>query len=263
MSKETEDSPKKPLWSWTLTTGALLAAGLPIIWFIMEPGFEPLIVSLPSIIAILIYLGTKNAEKQKRLDKSLAVVILIITIFLSVFLLKNNDINIEQQDSNSQEVQTQPGTDSSSFKLLSVALASPTPGNVMSRTYPVSNCSGSSVIELKMGDLANHNTEILVSSAIKIDGNVDVALPELTKAQLETEIARAYDKEIQQSQVQADTISLKAGPGIHITYVIDWHPSVYAASLQYLQADEIITVPYTLTISTPSLGSSSNIPCSP
>lgn len=85
-SKQSRKQPKLPSWSWTLTTGAFLIVLITIAWFIKEPGFEPLAAAVPSFLAILVYFGLRKSAYQEKFDQIIAVLMVIITIPLVLFL---------------------------------------------------------------------------------------------------------------------------------------------------------------------------------
>lgn len=76
-------------WAWTATTGVILMLFIPVVWFLLNPDFEPLIVIVEGILATITYFGLKNRRSQAYLDKALSVFLLLIGIFLTTYMVSS------------------------------------------------------------------------------------------------------------------------------------------------------------------------------
>lgn len=117
-----QDDKQKQSWSWTVILGALLTAILSVIWFLTEPGFEPLIATITSISAIILYFSLKNSRNQRKLDRIIAVFLVILTMFAVINLstrknLSSNSYPLEVQSEDSTFIVV--GSIEGSFKVSS------------------------------------------------------------------------------------------------------------------------------------------------
>lgn len=79
-------------WTVTLRVSAILAVVLSVLWLISEPGFEPLVGTLASIIATMIYFKLKERKHQRILDVAVSVSIVILVTLASLNLLQSTGI---------------------------------------------------------------------------------------------------------------------------------------------------------------------------
>ncbi|MCI0564373.1 MAG: hypothetical protein MN733_38360 [Nitrososphaera sp.] len=78
---------EQPSWSWTLSVGAFLTTAISVVWFLVEPGFEPLITVVTSVLAIITYFGLKKSTYQAYLDQITAALLLLVVSLVVIALI--------------------------------------------------------------------------------------------------------------------------------------------------------------------------------
>lgn len=68
--------------------GTLVIAFVTMVWLIVQPGFEPLVAAIPSVVAITVYLRVRNSEHQRIIDRVAAASLLITTALIVIFLVR-------------------------------------------------------------------------------------------------------------------------------------------------------------------------------
>lgn len=79
-------------WTVTLRVSAILAVVLSVLWLISEPGFEPLVGALASIVATLVYFKLKARKHQRILDVAVSFSIVILVTLASLNLLRSTGV---------------------------------------------------------------------------------------------------------------------------------------------------------------------------
>jgi len=71
--------------------------GLSVVWFLIQPGFEPLLTALADFLIIIGYFGLKNLKNQRIADRAAATLMLILMTLVAIVLV---DANIRKDGKN-------------------------------------------------------------------------------------------------------------------------------------------------------------------
>jgi multisubunit Na+/H+ antiporter MnhE subunit len=107
-----EANSNQAAWSWTATVVAFVTVAASIVWLFLDPGFEPMIMTLGSTTAVLIYFGLRRTTHQAYLDKIVALFMLTVSTLLIIYLASSSSLvsRIRQHQENETPISTENTT---------------------------------------------------------------------------------------------------------------------------------------------------------
>lgn len=93
------EPPEEITWMWTMRIGVFLVAIASVFWLIFQPGFEPLITTITSILGIAAYLVLQRSRYQQYLDRLLALFLAIfVPILITLFIFRGQPFESDPRE---------------------------------------------------------------------------------------------------------------------------------------------------------------------
>ncbi len=127
--------------------------------------------------------------------------------------------------------------------------------------FPLPNCGGTSDLSQAVAMQATMSTaQSLSTTTVKSTGK-KVGISELASAELEKSIENAYQQAYHTASSRTENLELKAAPGTHVVYKIQWEETKYVSIISYEEGKTTHELPYSYTLSVPKISESYQIEC--
>lgn len=127
--------------------------------------------------------------------------------------------------------------------------------------FNLPNCEGTSPLERSLNVSGEVERDITFGLAKEEGTGAMVDIPEALRVQLEDKIRLEYEQIYKNLLRRIDECRMRAEPGTHVVYIIQWKARSYVSTLSYTWEGITYTAPYTLTFIIPEVVDSRNIPC--
>lgn len=150
------------------------------------------------------------------------------------------------------------------FEMTDVKVDTATPAIEVLRTedIPLPNCGGSGELSQSLGMVTTVQKSLSLSAKASGSAGTAINIPAATKLQLEVEIEATYQQTYQTASSRLDTIVMKAAPGTHIIYTVQWEKHEFTSAVSFAVKGEVYRAPYTYTLVVPKIISSDSVSCS-
>ncbi len=127
--------------------------------------------------------------------------------------------------------------------------------------FPLPNCGGSGELKQSLGMQTSVKKNLTVGTRATVSGGGEVSIPEAAKLKLEAAIELAYQQTYETASSRTDSVELKAAPGTHIVYVIQWEEQQFSSTVSYAIQGEVYKAPYTYILHIPKVSESYPVSC--
>jgi hypothetical protein len=127
--------------------------------------------------------------------------------------------------------------------------------------FPLPNCGGTSELSQSLGTHTTVQKSVTIGAKATTTAGGEVNIPEVAKLKLEVQVELAYQQTYETASSRLDTIGMKAAPGTHVVYMIQWEEHKFASTVSYVMKGEVYKAPYTYILRIPKIGDSHQASC--
>lgn len=148
-------------------------------------------------------------------------------------------------------------------EIIQVTVVEPVSQVIRNDTYYFDNCSGTEERRQALSTVAQVQKSLTLGAEAKaMESGQGTAISEECRAKLTLEIEKAYQDRLAAIQADLAQEEMVAGAYSRFNYTIIWEEQRFSSTVSLTLDGQSYTIPYTLTLFVPSLGSAKSIPCS-
>ena len=117
--------------------------------------------------------------------------------------------------------------------------------------FPLPNCGGTSELSQSLGTQVSVSKSVIVGGTATVTGGGEIEVPETAKISLEIAIEASYQQEYETANSRLDSVEMKAAPGSHVVYIIQWEKQEFSSIVTYEMDGELLESPYTFSMRVP------------
>jgi hypothetical protein len=142
-----------------------------------------------------------------------------------------------------------------------VRVAQPVQSKDKVQKIPLDNCNGTSELErgLELGQFQRQTIEV-GDKAVTTAG-VEIDIPSAARVKLEGRVTSEYRQAYENASSLIDNFRMKAKPGSHVLYQINWDKIVYKSEVVFSYEQKSLRTSYEYTLSVPDYGGTERLPC--
>jgi len=156
-----------------------------------------------------------------------------------------------------------PSTSTATISNIRVERAEAVKSPGQTEDFPLPNCGGTGELAQSLGTQFTVQKSVTIGTKATASTGAEVEIPMVVNLELKVQVELTYQETYQTASSRLDTIAMKAAPGTHVVYVIQWEEQKFVSSISYTMKGETYKAPYTYALRIPKISDSHQVGCSP